>query len=569
VTQDPGEGKPAAAPSQLRTLWLHCLRFDLVEGGPDRGSSRLYSGVLPAVLLTTLFAAQLADAPARVAVPTLFLLTGFLAFFGILADVGGALLDPRDAAFLAALPVPGRRYLGARLGVLGISLLLKVASFGLVPAIVLSSGGRGPLWAAPVYLLALGLAFVALAGFSVVAFLLLRVLFDPARLRELLLWVQVALYVIGTAGWLLLFQAERSRHLGGGVELLDLVALPTNWFAALYLVVVEGDRSAAALLLPVAVLLAAVAGLIAWLGRGYLETLRGLASGVRVRSLRAGGRLRRAFERSFVAADERAGFLLGLALLRRERTFRLQTYPLMAYPLLFIAFGHGAENPVLFGVLFSHLATLYLPIIQVFLRYSDTPEAAWVLRLHRVHGQAGLWRGVHKALVFAVVLPLSGCVTALLVLAHGVFAGLANGAVAFALATWVATSGASRVGRLPFAERFTGAIESQREVSRVFPLMLLVVVLGIVQYSLWTRVPAVMPGIAVLALWLAFWWLRPRRPTAHDGGGEESRGEALARPRDEVEPAEPFPARLRRELRGLLALYAVLVIYAFLLTAAL
>ena len=134
---------------------------------------------------------------------------------------------------------------------------------------------------------------------------------------------------------------------------------------------------------------------------------------------REGTALRRLFQSSFVAPRERPGFNLALALIRRERTFRLQTYPLLGYPVVFLIFGRGQDDGGLFALCFSHFATLTLPLALLFLRFSDAPAAAWVQSFHAEHERKAMWSGARKAFVFAVVLPLYVIVAVLLGLDRG------------------------------------------------------------------------------------------------------------------------------------------------------
>ena len=90
---------------------------------------------------------------------------------------------------------------------LAIAVLLRTVAFGVVPAGIFATGGRGPWFAFPSYVLCLYLLFLILAGIAVLLFLGLRRVVDPARLRGALIWVQVMLFVMGTAGWLFLLSA--------------------------------------------------------------------------------------------------------------------------------------------------------------------------------------------------------------------------------------------------------------------------------------------------------------------------------------------------------------------------
>ncbi len=535
-----------------KALFHHCLRFDLFQGGGGEGSARIYGGALMASLLTTLLCVFLADQEPAMAIAVLFCGTGVLGFFGILSEVGAAFLDPRDADLLRALPVRGSTYLGARLATLAVIIAIRTASFGVVPAVVLSLGARGPWYGALSYLATLYLMFIALAGCAVLLFLALQKVFDPTWIREVLVWVQVLIYVVGTGGWLIVWNsdlAERLRKL----TLIDWPGLPTNWFASLHLFLAYGDSPQGRHLVFLVGTLGAVAGLLFWLGRDYLDTLAELNKPSQRTRPPSQSLACRLFERILVPASQRAGFHLGRRLLRRERTFRLQTYPLLAYPLLFLYLGRNSENPELFAILFSHLSALYLPLVSLFLQFSDTPEASWVLDLHGMQRPADLWAGARKALVFGVVLPLGVLVTGLLCWIQGPFLGLSSGVFAMAVAALVAASG-SVSSRPPFAERFHGALHREDAMGRAYAMFFTVAALGAAQIALLNKQPGALPLLAFLAVIFVGWRLRQPTPDP----GPDDAPELTPAMTEAAATNEPFSVTLRRELRGLAVLYVVL-----------
>ena len=493
-----------------RALLLHSLRFDWLEAGPESGATRLYSGALFGFLLSGLIAASLASVAAATALPILYSVIALIAFVGILSDIGGTFLDPRDVALLRTLPVSDAQYFRARVTALAVGIVHQTLSFGLIPAVLYSSGPRGPWWAFAPFLLTTFLMLAVLSGAAVLVFLGLQRFLDPSRIRDLLVWVQVILFVASTAGWLFLFGADVGGESLGAVTTFQHVGLPSSWFAGLHLFLIGGT-------LPTAVhgvlALASPLVLVVWLALlapRYLDVLKALekpaGAATWVPPWRAW------FERLFVGPPERPTFRLGLALIRRERTFRIQSYPLLAYGLVFLTFGQGDDESWLFSLFFSHFAAMALPLAALFLRYSDHAPAGWVLAANASVSREELWYGARKALFYATVIPLYVCITGVLVVYYGWFVGVSNGVLAFCLGGFVATSGPIPEDGLPFSDKFTGGLVAERIKDRVFILMVMIVALGFGQSYLWGQwrfgVPLVaLAGLVVLGLHL-------RRPAA-------------------------------------------------------
>ena len=240
----------------------------------------------------------------------------------------------------------------------------------------------------------------------------------------------------------------------------------SNYFVQLHLWFTAGQPLAGSTSLGLVLSVAAMTGFFWWLGRDYQQILAALRATSKVRGSHRRPWLQRCFARGLVHSSERAGFQLGLALLRRERTFRLQTYPLLAYPILFLWFGRNNDQPLLFGILFAHLGAMYLPLVSLFLRYSDTPEAAWLCERHRAMSIQRIWTGVQKAMIYSVVVPLTLCIAVILTLQLG-WAGAIVAIMSGCLMVWVCLSSPSE-SVLPFSQGFTGAIDPGREIGRVY-----------------------------------------------------------------------------------------------------
>lgn len=530
-----------------RALLLHSLRLDVVEGA-GAGESTLFSGLLLSLLVGLLAGgATRGMAPAE-GLPLAFLFLGLFALVDAVGDAATAFLDPRDLPLLRTLPVDSATYLRARLLALLVPIGVKSLALSLPLALgtAVARASLAPL--APLGIIAaVALMQLCLTAAAVVLLIATRRLLPSfLSLRDLLIWARVLFLVVGTAAWLLFFRGGDSwlARLGG------VAAVPTGWFADLLLVVLRepGARPGAALCAVGASVATALA--LALLAPGYVRLLELLERTPRTR--RWPQPLRRACELAFVHPEERPGFRLGVALLRRERTFRLQTYPLLAYPLLFLFMGRGADDGGLFAFLFANLPALVLALAAAFLRHTDSEGGGFWAACFVGERSGALANGARKALWFAIVLPLEAVVTLLLVSDRGLAFGLAAGCAALAAATAFVVHSRVPEPDLPFSQPYRGRIDPGREFGR---RAITIVLLGLVETAV-ARLGA--RGLLLLAAAGAsatIVLMRRRPPPAMAAPQMVRFDESAAVPPARSRP--PFPVRLRRELMGVGLFFAL------------
>lgn len=432
----------------------------------------------------------LAALPSVVASPLTALTLGFtvvmaMLAFDLIADYSALLLDPGEAALLAARPVPPRTVFAARLVHVGIYLALYVGALAAGTAVAGTlRWGRGFL---PAYLASLaGSVVLVLASVGIVYVALMRVV-GRERLRDATLWAQLVMTVLTVGAYYL--TAATNLETGLGLETRWWLPLyPPAWMAGLpALATGRTDGITIAL---------AAAGLVAPWGVA-LVALR-LASGFRpdagaaaavarpARRGRLAPRLARWTERS---AAGRAAFELVWILTARDRQFRTRTYPALLAVVLFVAaFAIAAHAGVWrdrFGDLAAtnaHLLLLYYGILVIptpilMVAYADHPEAAWIHRGLPFDGPGPILLAGLRVLFIRFVVPVFGCIAALVLALWGRRAA-ADVALAFAATGLVTVVFALVTGRrVPFSAPPPGGA-SATTVSAVFGGMLVVVALG-------------------------------------------------------------------------------------------
>jgi hypothetical protein len=540
-------GEAAARRVRARALRLHCLRHDVVESA-GRESSTLLAGVLFSLLVALVVSGLVADRPS-----TLFALLGIFVLVDALGDAATAFLDPRDLPLLRTSPVPAGEYARARLAALAFGAGVKSASLALPP--VAACLASGDVRRAGAFLLAFAAMSATLHGAAILLLFVARRMRPSWRPHVLLAWLRALALVGGTGAALLLHQRV---PVGEPRELAALDSLPSGWFSELFRALAGEGAIRPALAGAALGALAAAALALAWLAKGYVALLedfeRSPPPGARRRSP-----LARAYERLFVSRGERPAFRLGLALLRREKTFRWQTLPLLGFPLLFLWLGREVRDDGLFALLFAQLPALVLVLACHFLNGSDSPAGGFVVRFHGGAGGRSLQLGARKALWFAVAAPLAAIAAVLLAWEHGIAFGLLHGALGLLSSTIAVVATPAAPDEVPFAAPFgSGRGEGGDSAGgRAFGLLFGLVALALVEWGVLRSLPyagvalPIAAAIGVLAL------LRRHSATdaalAWNSALEEFKG---AKSREPV-AALAFAPRLRRELRGLAVFFAL------------
>ncbi len=532
---------------RLRTLLLHCLRHDVIDSAAT-GSSPLLSGILFSSLVGFVVAGVAVGGSARGTTAIAFALLGIFGVVDALGDVASAWLDPRDLPLLRAMPTAPGEYARARLA----ALLLPVVSKAL--ALILPTGcvlvARGELRAAAAMVVAFELLALLLAGGAVLLLLWLRRVAPRMGLREVVVWTRSLLLVTATGGWLALPAAAGAA----AAEWCAVAWLPTTWFSELAIAAAGGEPVRLGLvgIAFAALLLLALA--IARAVRHYLPMLEALAAAPPPARRRRASWLRSAFERRFVAAAERPSFRLALRLLRRERSFRLQSLPLLAYPLLFLVLGRGQDDHGLFGLLFAQLPALVLALASMLLQFSDSPAGGFFLRFYGAECASAVELGARKAFWYGTALPLSLLVALLLGYDRGLLYGAAVGAVGLLSSTVALLLVRPPSAVLPFVERFRGRLDGG-EGGRVFGLLFLVIGGALLEWRL--LVAGAAPTGGLLAAALAATVVLLRRPAPVQSGS--ALGAWTTLDPDAATggggPRVPFTRRLRREICGLAAFF--------------
>ncbi len=487
------------------------LRLDLRVGGLKNPNKVSASGLaltcgLNHVFgwLLALFGMQLHDARALTALACamLFVLLGM----ALVTDLVDLLLAPADVTILGALPVSPRTLLLARTGHALLYTGLIAASFAsptwIVGAFLFPAATWLPLFAAAAGLAALTTLLAITAVFA----LLLRVT-HPERVRNAVLFAQIAASLVTFGGYYLLIGLLQSPSVSEWLrgEHMAQLLLPPYWFAALATATAPEPSTLHLGLMALALAVPALLGLavLRLAGSNLLQRLAAMDEGGGPPVSDRPGPLRRLGRRLARPGLERAGFDLFLGLAARERQFRQRVYPMLAMPVIMMAYfgtsarhGDGSQQGAL---MCAYLPVVYSLSILHIIRFSDTPAAAWIYSVAPVEQYGMLVCGAVKALCFAFLLPWY---LALYLCTGLFFGGLRIEDMAFstlsvlAVTLWIARS--LSADALPFTRTF----RTSQSGSNFAMLLMVTPVIGIMVFVhvMLEDKPWIVVGLALVAL---------------------------------------------------------------------
>ena len=349
----------------ILSAWLTIDLFGKTRRAGEKGSGSLTPTVFTQGFLSWLFAALCFEESSSIsfAAATLSLVAGFstLALLGELADQLGR---DADRTLLLSTPISPRLLSFAHFA--HATLLLSAFALGLaVPPAVLFAFKTGSVLAAFCYLLAACVLSASLYGGIRVVLSTLEWIASPSIASAFSALLRALLFGGGTIGLLLGLRAVLNgpEHFPGGIEVLQ--SLPPYWFARLLAEGFAADYAIWALATPLTVALAA-----------------GLLSLTPKKPRRASGRRAWFAPPKSWPQSTRAWTSLAIAVLLRDRSFRLRALPLLGLPVAAAVVGLradiGAERIPFVMALLHQLPLAYLPFLLHFMPYAEGWRAAWL-----------------------------------------------------------------------------------------------------------------------------------------------------------------------------------------------
>ena len=248
-------------------------------------------------------------------------------------------------------------------------------------------------------------------------FLILK-FFDGEKVKDIINFVQIGLTIIMTIGY---------QFLGRMFNVVDLniiyeskiwnLILPPMWFAAPLYAVGGGEINKIIIILIVLAFLVPIIAVTLYIKNtvkfeDYLSKL----NIVKINEKEKKNKI--FYEIGKYACknnEEKASYDLSVSIIKREREFKLMTYPSLGFnivfPILFIFmfsmdFINEIKNISLYASLNIYWFILMVPTLLITLQYSNNYKAAWIYEAVFISDKSNIYKGAYKALLANLLLPL-------------------------------------------------------------------------------------------------------------------------------------------------------------------
>jgi hypothetical protein len=360
---------------QIRALlevWLIRDFYGASRRSGSKGSATLTTTIFAQGFLSYLFASISYNEASHLSyLAGTLSFVGALALLSLLGSLQDNLIDPADRDLVRPTPLSTRTWYTAR--ALHLLSYLSIFAIGLsIAPAVLAYWNLGTWLALPVYFVGALLLVGTLAGLLQLPLLLASRLFGESAASSLSALLRATLLGGSFFGLALGLRAmlRGPESFPGGMDFLQL--LPSYWFAHAQLYVLGQGGEARWALLALAAPVVLAISLLA------IAKLPPKPSGRRHPSQGRDGLILR-IARPFVGGPrEKGATAFVIALMARERSFRLKALPLLGLPLGMIFFSdRGAEG--IFFALMHNLPLAFAPFLIHGLPYADNWRAAWIL----------------------------------------------------------------------------------------------------------------------------------------------------------------------------------------------
>lgn len=340
--------------------------------------------------------------------------------------------------------------------------------------------------------------------------------FNGEKVKDIINFVQIALIIVMTIGY---------QFLGRMFNVFDLnivyksriwnLLLPPMWFAAPLYAVNGGEINKIIIMLITLAFIVPIIAIILYLKNisKFEDSLSKLNSVRNNEKEKSKGVFYRFGRWTCRNNEEKAAYNLSVSVMKREREFKLKAYPnlgfIIIFPILFIFIFtnnyEGIESIPLSMSLNIYWFILMIPSILMTLQYSNDYKAAWIYESVFIKDTANIYRGVYKALIVNLLLPLYLVESVIFTVIFGIqVLGILIIVFIFLLIFIVAQHLIGKL-RLPFTTK-AGVVDNGSNLLNTLLGMILVGVAATINYFLLSNIIAmIVYGIALLIVALFMW----------------------------------------------------------------
>lgn len=438
----------------------------------------------------------------------------FLILTIFISDFSNVLLDMRDKNIIGTKGIDNKTINAAKLTHICYYIFLTSLALSWLTIIGMFRSG---ILIGVIFILELIIIDIFMVVITALLYLLILRFFDGEKVKDIINFVQIALTIIMTISY---------QFLGRMFDIVDLniiyeskiwnIFLPPMWFAAPLYAIDGGQINKIIITLIVLAFLVPIIAITLYIKNTskFEDSLSKLNIAKNNEKERKNGLFYKIGRYMCRNNEEKAAYDLSVCIIKREREFKLMTYPSLGFgivfPLLFIFmfsmdFINEIKNISLYMSLNIYWFVFMVPTLLMTLQYSNNYKAAWIYEAAFISDKSNIYKGAYKALISNLLLPLYLFESIIFIVIFGIkIVPILIITFAFLL-IFVVIEHLIGKNSLPFTLKFGEVNKSQNIINTLLGMVILGIAVGINYCMLFNIYALVAYGIILIIIAFIMW----------------------------------------------------------------
>ena len=438
----------------------------------------------------------------------------FLILTIFISDFSNVLLDMRDKNIIGTKGIDNKTINAAKLTHICYYIFLTSLALSWLTIIGMFRSG---ILIGIIFILELMVIDIFMVVITALLYLLILRFFDGEKVKDIINFVQIALTIIMTISY---------QFLGRMFDIVDLniiyeskiwnIFLPPMWFAAPLYAIDGGQINKIIITLIVLAFLVPIIAITLYIKNTskFEDSLSKLNIAKNNEKEKKNGLFYRIGRYMCRNNEEKAAYNLSVCIIKREREFKLMTYPSLGFgivfPLLFIFmfsmdFINEIKNISLYMSLNIYWFIFMVPTLLMTLQYSNNYKAVWIYEAAFISDKSNIYKGAYKALISNLLLPLYLFESIIFIVIFGIkIVPILIIAFAFLL-IFVVIEHLIGKNSLPFTLKFGEVNKSQNIINTLLGMVILGIAVGINYFMLFNIYALVAYGIILIIIAFIMW----------------------------------------------------------------
>lgn len=438
----------------------------------------------------------------------------FLILTIFISDFSNVLLDMRDKNIIGTKGIDNKTINAAKLTHICYYIFLTSVALSWLTIIGMFRSG---ILIGIIFILELMVIDIFMVVITALLYLLILRFFDGEKVKDIINFVQIALTIIMTISY---------QFLGRMFDIVDLniiyeskiwnIFLPPMWFAAPLYAIDGGQINKIIIILIVLAFIVPIIAITLYIKNTskFEDSLSKLNIAKNNEKEKKNGLFYRIGRYMCRNNEEKAAYNLSVCIIKREREFKLMTYPSLGFgivfPLLFIFmfsmdFINEIKNISLYMSLNIYWFVFMVPTLLMTLQYSNNYKAAWIYEAAFISDKSNIYKGAYKALISNLLLPLYLFESIIFIVIFGIKIVPILIIVFAFLLIFVVIEHLIGKNSLPFTLKFGEVNKSQNIINTLLGMVILGIAVGINYFMLFNIYALVAYGIILIIIAFIMW----------------------------------------------------------------